>query len=146
MSAHDWEEVNDVLSRLIDSADGYENAAENAQSGRFLNLFRNKAQQRRQFVAELRSEIIRAGGQPEDDGTLLAGAHRMFVDLRAKLSDDDEAVLEEIERGEKKLIEEYRDALGEVPAGGDLHRKLSEQLATVERDLARVRSAEDALD
>jgi uncharacterized protein (TIGR02284 family) len=52
------------------------------------------------------------GGDPEDDGAVLASAHRMFVNLRASAtSNDNKAVVDEVERGEDHIKAEFEDAL-----------------------------------
>ena len=56
------------------------------------------------------------GGQdtsmpPEDTGTTLAAAHRLFVNLLETLSSGDAAVVDEVERGEDHIKHKYEAAL-----------------------------------
>lgn len=52
------------------------------------------------------------GGKPEDDGTVLASAHRMFVNLRTSLTKaDNKAVVDEVERGEDHIKSKFEDAM-----------------------------------
>ncbi|PSJ19970.1 hypothetical protein CVH10_20060, partial [Halomonas sp. ND22Bw] len=61
---------------------------------------------------DLQAEVRRLGGDPEDDGTVLAGAHRMFLDLKAKVTgQDDKAIIDEVERGEDHIKAKFDDAL-----------------------------------
>ena len=79
---------------------------------------------------------VRLGGKPEDDGTLLAGAHRVFLDLKSKFSSNDrKAAIEEVERGEDHIKAKYEDALK-----GDL---TSDVRAAVEKAYQSVRSGHD---
>ncbi|WP_369335906.1 PA2169 family four-helix-bundle protein, partial [Halomonas sp. ND22Bw] len=43
---------------------------------------------------------------------MLAGAHRMFLDLKAKVTgQDDKAIIDEVERGEDHIKAKFDDAL-----------------------------------
>ena len=104
--------LNDLIATTIDSAKGYEDAAEDASNQRYAMMFRERAQERRNAVVELRAEVRRLGEEPEDDGTILAGAHRMFMDLKqAVVGNDDKAIVQEVERGEDHIKAKYEEAL-----------------------------------
>jgi uncharacterized protein (TIGR02284 family) len=104
--------VNDLITTTIDSADGYERSAENVRGTTFERLFSEFAQERRQIVGRLQDHVRQMGGKPEEDGSLAAGLHRRFEDLRRAFSgNSDKAVIEEVERGEDHLKSKYQDAL-----------------------------------
>ncbi len=64
--------LNTLIATLIDSVTGYEDAATNSEgSSRFPQLFRDRADERRKAVEQLRAEVSRLGGNPEDDGSFL---------------------------------------------------------------------------
>jgi uncharacterized protein (TIGR02284 family) len=103
--------VNGLVETTIDSADGYEEAAKDADGQRYKTLFTQRAQERRSVASELQDEVRRLGGEPKDDGTILAAAHRAFVNLRDSLSKGDEAVINEVESGEDHIKAKYEKAL-----------------------------------
>lgn len=103
--------VNSLVETTIDSADGYAEAAKDADTGRYKDLFEKRAQERRTIATELQDEVRRLGGEPKDDGTILAAAHRAFVNLRDSLSKGDEAVINEVESGEDFIKAKYEKAL-----------------------------------
>ena len=106
--------LNTLISTLIDSVTGFEDAAANIEgSSRLQQLFRERASERRKVVEELRAEVRRLGGNPEDDGSFKADLHRRWIDLRTALTGGggDKAVIEEVERGEDCLKEKYEAAL-----------------------------------
>ena len=104
--------LNDLIATTIDSAEGYREAAEDTTDARFATLFRDRAQERRDAVAHLRAEVRRLGEEPEDDGTILAAAHRTFMGLKELVTgNDDRAIITEVERGEGHIKEKYEDAL-----------------------------------
>ena len=111
-TSHEIRTLNSLIATTIDSIDGYEESAKAVDSGRFAELFRARANERRQVAAQLRGEVSRLGGNPEDDGTLLAGAHRAFLDLKATVATrDDQAVIAEVERGEDHIKTKFEEAL-----------------------------------
>lgn len=104
--------LNDLIATTIDSAEGYREAAEEASDKRFSLMFQERAQERQDAVLKLRSEVRRLGEEPEDDGTLLAGAHRMFMNLKTAVTgNDDKAVITTVEQGEDHIKSKYEDAL-----------------------------------
>ena len=140
------DELKDVLTRVVDSADGYENAAEDAQASSFAVMFRERAQERRQFASEIRNHLTSLGETVHEDGSLLAGAHRAFTDLRnAVTGSSDEAILKEIDRGESLLLKEYDDALEDVPAGDPAYALLQRQRESVSRNLSEAKGHEARL-
>ena len=103
--------LNNVLESLIDSADGYEKAADLAERSLFKEFFTRRAASRRGMVTAIRDEISQLGGKPETDGTILANAHRVFMNLRTMVQDNDEAVIEAVENGEDYLRRKFDGAL-----------------------------------
>ena len=111
-TSHNIRLLNGLIATTIDSIDGYDEAAKAVDSGRFAELFRARANERRQVAGQLRREVARLGGNPEDDGTLLAAAHRGFLDLKAAVTTrDDNAVVAEVERGEDHIKSKFEEAL-----------------------------------
>lgn len=107
--------LNSLITTTIDSCDGFERAAEDADSGRFTELFREFATERRAVVSRLQQQVRALGGEPNDDGSLTADLHRRWMDLRAAITGGggDKAVIEEVERGEDHLKAKYDSALQE---------------------------------
>jgi len=104
--------LNTLIATLIDSVTGYEDAAANIEVGRFQQLFRERAGERQRVVEELRAEVRRLGGNPEDDGSFLGKTHQRFLDLKAAITGRDEkAIINEVERGEDYLKEKFQTAL-----------------------------------
>ncbi|MGP1281663.1 MAG: ferritin-like domain-containing protein [Parasphingopyxis sp.] len=104
--------LNGLIATTLDSVDGYTKAADDATSERFAQLFRDRAAERLQVADQLKAEVRRHGAEPEDDGTILAAAHRAFLGLRdAVTGTDDEAIVKEVERGEDHIKAKFEDAL-----------------------------------
>ncbi len=128
-----------LTTTLIDSINGYKDAASNAEGSRFQELFRSMADERSRVAEDLRSEIRRLGGNPPDDGSFLGATHQRFLDLKAAVTGrNDESIINEVERGEDYLKEKFETAL----SGGTLS---GESRAVVERAYQSVRSGHDQM-
>jgi uncharacterized protein (TIGR02284 family) len=93
--------LNTLIATTIDSITGYEESAQNIDNERLREIFRQRASERQEVVGELRAEVRRLGGNPEDDGSFLGKAHQRFEDLKAAITGRDEkSINTEVERGE----------------------------------------------
>jgi uncharacterized protein (TIGR02284 family) len=103
--------LNTVLETLIDSSDGYTAAIEVAERDVFKNFFTRRAAARRTMAAEVRTAIKQLGGVPDDDGSILAKAHRMFLKVSSAVQDSDEAAIEAVDTGEEYLRDQIERAM-----------------------------------
>ncbi len=111
-SSHDISVLNGLIETTIDSVDGYRRSAQEASSSRFSSEFLNRANEREQVVSKLRDQVRQLGGSPEDDGSVLAAAHRAFLSLKDKVTGaDDTAIIGEVDHGETYLANKWEAAL-----------------------------------
>jgi uncharacterized protein (TIGR02284 family) len=111
-SAHDISVLNSLIETTIDSVDGYRRSAQEATSSRFSSQFLERANEREQVVSKLREAVRSLGGSPEDDGSVLAAAHRAFLSLKDKVTgSDDAAIIGEVDHGETYLAGKWEAAL-----------------------------------
>src|SRR5690349_4322923 len=131
--------LNTLIATTIDSVTGYENSAKDIENQRFAEIFRERANERQQVVDELRSEVRRLGGDPEDSGSFMGAAHQRFEDLKAAITGQDEkSIVNEVERGEDYLKEKWETALNSDMLSG-------ESRSVVERCYQSVRSGHDQM-
>jgi uncharacterized protein (TIGR02284 family) len=131
--------LNELIETTIDSVTGYEDSAENIGNERLREIFRQRATERQQVVSDLREEVRRLGGNPEDSGTFMGKTHQRFLDLKAAVTGRDEkAIVNEVERGEDYLKGKFDAAVN----GGTL---TGECRAAVERAYQSVRSGHDQM-
>ena len=131
--------LNTLIATTIDSITGYENSAKDIDNGRFAEIFRQRASERQQVVENLRNEVRRLGGDPEDSGSFLGKTHQRFEDLKAAITGQDEqAVINEVERGEDYLKEKFEAALNSDALSGEAR-------SVVERSYQSVRSGHDQM-
>jgi uncharacterized protein (TIGR02284 family) len=114
--------LNTLIATTIDSITGYEDSARNIDNQSFAEIFRQRASERQQVVEDLRAEVRRLGGDPEDSGSFLGKAHQRFEDLKAAITGRDEkAIIDEVERGEDYLKEKWQAALQSSHLKGESH-------------------------
>ena len=131
--------LNTLIATTIDSITGYENSAKDIESERFREIFRQRADERQQVVEQLRQEVRRLGGNPEDDGSFMGKTHQRFEDLKAAITGgDDQSIINEVERGEDYLKEKFETALNAGTLSG-------ESRSIVERCYQSVRSGHDQI-
>ncbi len=125
--SHDVTMLNSLIETTIDSVDGYRHSAGAATSGTFTEIFQKRAQERQQVVERLREKVRELGGTPEEEGGLLAKAHRRFLSLRdAVTGSDDKAVIAEVDRGESYLNGKWEAALADDGVSAGTQRLLRE--------------------
>lgn len=113
-TSHDISTLNGLIATTIDSVDGYRASAEAVDNPRFAEMFTARASERSSVAEQLRAEVRRLGGEPEDDGTALAGGHRAFVNLKSAVTGrDDQAIVNEVERGEDHIKSKFEEALAD---------------------------------
>ena len=131
--------LNTLLATLTDSINGYRDSAENIENGRLKELFLDSAEERSRVAEDLRSEVRRLGGDPNDDGSFLGKSHQVFLDLKSAVTGrDDKAIINEVERGEDYLKEKFETAL-------QSDKLIGETRSVVERAWTSVRSGHDRI-
>ncbi len=131
--------LNTLLATLTDSINGYRESAEQVQSAEFRKLFLESADERSRVADDLRAEVQRLGGEPNDDGSFMGKTHQVFLDLKAAVTGrDDKAIINEVERGEDYLKEKFEAALKNDSL-------TSESRAAVDRAFASVRRGHDRI-
>lgn len=149
---HDPEEVRNVLQNLIeiarDGQEGYRLASEHVKDAALKEAFAGRSAQRSRFVHQLQDLQERFGLQkPDDGGSVSGGLHRAWMQIRAAVSrQEDQAILEEAERGEDAAVEAYRQALGNevVELPPEAVRTLQEQAGEVQSDHDFVKQLRDS--
>jgi uncharacterized protein (TIGR02284 family) len=126
-----------LTSTLNDSIKGFRDSAEHVDSQEFRQMFTQFAQQREEAAADLKAEVRRLGGDPDEDGSTLGSLHQTWVDLKSAITGrDDKAIINEVERGEDYLKNKFETALND----GNL---APECRAAVERAYQSVREGHD---
>lgn len=104
--------LNGLIETCKDGQDGFKTASEGIERSDLKTVFYEFSQQRSEFVGILQGLVRELGGDPESTGTLSAAVHRGWMDIKSLVTGkDEEAILNECERGEDFAKEAYADAL-----------------------------------
>ncbi len=132
--------LQDVLTRYVDSRDGYLQAAKLVPQKGLSESFALIAQRRDAVAARIAGLIQAQGTKPDEDGSVEAGVHRWWIRLRDKMTDQEaDAILSECVRGEEELERTLQAALED-------EHTLEEHRPLLEDALAEVRLAKSAFD
>jgi len=121
--------LNELITANYDAEAGYKQVAERADHATLKTQFTNYAQQRYDFGHEIKDEIAKLGGKVEKGSSVAAGLHRTWIAIKETLSDqgDDEAILEEVVRGEEHALEHYNEVVNALPAGSTARNVVVQQ-------------------
>ncbi|WP_230534189.1 ferritin-like domain-containing protein [Microvirga roseola] len=103
--------LESLIRITIDSAEGYERAAETAKTEQLKQLLREQSKKRHSTVAELNEELVRIGGQAQERGSATGAAHNVWTRIADAFADGDEAATERVEEGEDYIENKFREAL-----------------------------------
>lgn len=110
--ASDAAELQNVLTRYVDSFDGYTQAAEVVESPGLKAAFLEIAARRKTIVEHVATLIVKQGEKADLDGSPEAAVHRWWIRVRAGMTDEEfKATLAECVRGEKELARTIQTAL-----------------------------------
>ena len=147
----DNSEVQDILKDLIeiarDGQEGYRLAAEHAHDSTLKLTFAERSASRGRFVSQLQQLQTRYGETDvREDGSISGALHRTWIDIKAAVTRrEDQAILEEAERGEDAAVEAYRDALLHEPSlPADALSTVENQAAEVKKDHDYIRQLRDS--
>jgi uncharacterized protein (TIGR02284 family) len=103
--------LNRLISHTLDSAENYRKAMADVHSADLTLRFRIRCRERLAKTAMLRDQVDAIGGDPQDDGTVVALLQRTLINLYYALHRGDWVVVREVDRQEEKLKRKYDAAL-----------------------------------
>ncbi len=132
--------LNNLITTLYDGENGYKEAAENVESVTLATRFRQLAQQRYDFGHEIKPFIRQFGGEVNKGGSAAASIHRVWMDLKTAVTNNDEAaILNECIRGEEVAVKSYADALEGTTLAGNVRETVSRQMTKINNTLIDLR-------
>lgn len=136
--------LNTLIETCRDGEQGFRTAAENLKDTQVKSFFSEKAQERAKFAEELKDEVQRLGGRPDEGGSTAGAAHRGWMNIKAAVTGhDDTRIIAEAERGEDVAVATYQTAL-EQPLPPAVESVVSRQYTHVKEAHDRVRDLERA--
>lgn len=124
----DAAQLQEVLTRYVDSRDGYLQASKLVPQKALADSFELIAQRRDLIASKVAILIEDQGFKPDEDGSPEAGVHRWWLRVRDKMTDQEaDTILAECVRGETELVRTLNAAL-EKPELLPEHRQLIEDM------------------
>ena len=131
-------ELNNLIETCKDSENGFREASQEVKNPALKTLFSSYANERGQYAVDLQQLVSGLGKAPETTGSVAAALHRRWIDLKSSMSaKNDQAIIDECERGEDIALESYRDAVAK-----DLPSDLK---LVIERQYAGVKAVHDKI-
>ncbi len=131
-NTNDVSVLNGLIETTLDSMKGYEDAAKDAESTQFATMFADFARDRAKVATDLQNQVRTLGGEPEMDSSVLAAAHRTFMDLKQAITGkDDKAIIQEVERGEDHIKAKFEDAMKDSDLSPATRSAITEAFASV---------------
>ncbi len=136
--------LNDLIETSKDGEKGFRECAEDIKNPQLKTTMVQRAQDCATAAAELQQLVRSLGGDPETSGSMAGDLHRRWVDLKSMITGkDDEAILNECERGEDVALKSYRKALDkDLPA--EIRVVIQRQFQGVQRNHDQVKALRDA--
>lgn len=135
--------LNSLIQTLKDGQEGFRLAAEGAKSVELKRIFHELSLQRAKLAGELQMFVRELGAEYETSSSVLGTLHRGWINVRtAVTSQDDQAILDECERGEDSAVQHYREALAEdLPA--NVRTVVTNQASDVQSAHDRIKTLRD---
>ncbi|MDD1968443.1 PA2169 family four-helix-bundle protein [Pseudomonas sp. NPDC090203] len=141
--------LNDLIETSKDGEKGFHTSAEDIKNPEIKAYFLSRSSECATAVRELQAEVRALGGDPENSSTAAGTVHRLWVELKAAVTGkSDEAVLNEVERGEDHALKAYRDAQQkavEKALPTNVVSLIQRQLAGVQANHDKVKALRDSV-
>lgn len=145
MDNHDTiKTLNDLIETSKDGEAGFKVCAEDVKRPDLKTLFLDRARACGEAAAELQRIVVELGGKPETSTSVGGDLHRRWVDLKSLVTGkDEEAILNECERGEDVAKKHYSEALEkDLPA--EIRLVVQRQFDGVLRNHQQIKALRDA--
>lgn len=143
------EVLNDLIKINNDRIAGYEKAADNLEGSEVMlkTLFYQIAEESQQLKSDLILKVNTLGGDPATDSTVPGKIYRVWMDVKATFSgDDNKSTLEACEFGEDAAQRAYKDALEDSKDfPSSIRQLIEEQKNTMKMSHDLIRNQRDEL-
>ena len=133
-SSHDTTVLNTLIATTLDSMKGYRESAEASENTTHQQFFNQMAEERSQVAAELQAHVRSLGGDPETESSTAGAAHRGWVNLKSAITGrDEQAIVNEVERGEDYIKEKFEAAMRDDELSPETRGLLEKAFASIRK-------------
>lgn len=147
--SQDRKVTKDLIETLEDGRKGFTAAADKLADTNRADLapkFRELAEQRGGFAAELETMAAAYGDDIDEEGSVAAAVHRGWMSLKDALAGSDpDGVLDAAEQGEDHAVSEYQSALDNDDISAALRQVVQRQYTAVKSAHDEVKRLRDAV-
>ncbi|MEO5788920.1 PA2169 family four-helix-bundle protein [Gelidibacter sp.] len=130
-----------IITKNYDAQKGYRKAMVDVKNPELKTFLQQQARQRSNFLTEIDQEIRSLNEIPKENGSRTGTLHRAWIDVKNFVAgNNDETVIEEVIRGEKAKINEYRDVLKRNTLAPQIISMLQSQLNGIKNTLKQVKT------
>jgi uncharacterized protein (TIGR02284 family) len=139
-------DLNNLLQLVNDGKEGYQHAAEKTESPELKAIFLKLSGERIVYAEELKEHIATHGGEADNEaGGVLGGLHRGWITIKeAFTGNDNKALIEAIETGEKAAIAKYDEYIADYLDHADHLELLKSQREGIQTALSEVENLKGA--
>lgn len=140
--------LQDLIIRLQDAEKGFNEIKLATSNKPLMKWLERYSQERHNMHKVLESQVALLGGDAEVKTSFLGDLHRMFIDLKINNTSFDnefDAIVNEIERGASRLIDDYTNVIENVETPVNLNKILVSQRATVQFELDQMKNLKEEL-
>lgn len=136
--------LQNIIEKNYDAEKGYKKAMQDAKNPLLKGFLQKQAAQRSHFATAIDQKLRQLGEAPKESGSVTGTLHRAWIDIKTSVAgNDDEAVLEEVIRGEKASVEEYQEVMKNKHLSPEIKEVLQSQVGDIQGTLNRVKKLED---
>lgn len=136
--------LQDLIIRLKDAEEGFKTIADGTNDPKLAKWCRKFEFDRHNMHTELEEISESLDGDPTVKTSILGDMHRLFINFKLNFVDSDiPGLVDEIERGAKKLLKDYENALAKVEMPSDILSTLISHKTIVEVELERMLEMKD---
>lgn len=135
--------LNDLITKSRDAEEGYEEASKHVNDPQLKATLLEYSSQRFRFRNNLELALSDLNASPEEGNSVASNIHRAWMDLKSAIAtNEDNAILNEVIRGEEYALETYQEVLKELPITASYYTEIVDQRNSIRSAIGHMRSLE----
>lgn len=99
----------EIHTRVLDTINGFEKLIDKAEPD-FIPVAKAFHDMHTRHERDLAEYLLKAGRDPEQDGSFFGSVNKAVIEMRSWFSDIDHNVMDQVKEGEKHVLEAYQEA------------------------------------